>query len=72
MPSRYRGRVFGANVSPALVWTQPPQGTVELVLIVQDPDFPFGKPATHALALGIDPALGGPDAPTVPWAIGQL
>jgi len=26
---------------------------------VQDPDVPFGKPATHGLALGIDPALTG-------------
>ena len=30
---------------------QPPAGTAELALIVQDPDVPFGKPATHALAL---------------------
>jgi phosphatidylethanolamine-binding protein (PEBP) family uncharacterized protein len=29
------------------------------VLIVQDPDVPIGKPATHALTLGIDPALDG-------------
>ena len=28
-------------------------------LAVQDPDVPFGKPATHALTLGIDPSLGG-------------
>ena len=26
---------------------------------MQDPDVPFGKPATHALALGIDPSLNG-------------
>ena len=43
----------------ALDWTPPPTGTVELVLIVQDPDVPFGKPATHALTLGIDPELAG-------------
>jgi phosphatidylethanolamine-binding protein (PEBP) family uncharacterized protein len=29
------------------------------VLIVQDPDVPIGKPATHALTLGIDPSLSG-------------
>jgi phosphatidylethanolamine-binding protein (PEBP) family uncharacterized protein len=29
------------------------------VLIVQDPDVPFGRPATHALTLGIDPSLPG-------------
>ncbi|MFE5021503.1 YbhB/YbcL family Raf kinase inhibitor-like protein, partial [Streptomyces sp. NPDC056690] len=58
-PARHRGRVFGANISPTLAWTPPPAGTVELALIVQDPDVPFGKPATHGLALGIDPALTG-------------
>jgi phosphatidylethanolamine-binding protein (PEBP) family uncharacterized protein len=26
---------------------------------VQDPDVPFGPPATHALTLGIAPSLGG-------------
>jgi hypothetical protein len=48
IPDKHRGRLFGANISPALSWTQPPPGTAELVLIVQDPDVPFGKPATHA------------------------
>jgi hypothetical protein len=59
LPDKYRGRLRGANISPALAWTAPPAGTVELVLIAQDPDVPVGKPATHALTLGIDPALGG-------------
>lgn len=59
IPEAYRGRLFGANVSPALEWTRPPAGTAELALIAQDPDVPMGKPATHALALGIDPALDG-------------
>lgn len=59
IPERHRGRIFGANISPALAWTAPPAGTVELVLVVQDPDVPFGKPATHALTVGIDPTLIG-------------
>jgi Raf kinase inhibitor-like YbhB/YbcL family protein len=59
IPDKHRGRLLGANISPALTWTQPPPGTAELVLIVQDPDVPFGKPATHALTVGIDPARGG-------------
>jgi phosphatidylethanolamine-binding protein (PEBP) family uncharacterized protein len=59
IPEKHCGRLFGANISPALNWTQPPAGTAELVLIVQDPDVPFGKPATHALPLGIDPSLTG-------------
>ena len=59
IPEKHRGRLFGANISPPLTWTRPPAGTVELALIVQDPDVPFGKPATHALTLGIDPSLNG-------------
>ena len=59
IPERHRGRIFGANISPALAWTTPPAGTAELVLIVQDPDVPIGNPATHALTLGIDPSSGG-------------
>jgi Raf kinase inhibitor-like YbhB/YbcL family protein len=59
IPELHRGRLFGANISPALEWTAPPGETVELVLIAQDPDVPFGTPAIHALAAGIDPALGG-------------
>ncbi len=59
IPDRHRGRLFGANLSPTLAWTPPPAGTAELVLIVQDPDVPARKPATHALTVGIDPALTG-------------
>ena len=59
IPAEHRGRIFGSNISPELAWTAPPAGTAELVLITQDPDVPFGSPATHALAIGIDPALGG-------------
>lgn len=59
IPDKHRGRLFGANISPALHWTQPPPGTVELALVVQDPDVPVGKPATHALTVGVDPSLRG-------------
>jgi Raf kinase inhibitor-like YbhB/YbcL family protein len=59
IPERHRGHIFGQNISPALDWTAPPVQTQELLLIVQDPDVPFGKAATHALTLGIDPSLRG-------------
>ena len=59
IPEKHRGRLRGPNISPALNWTPPPAGTVELALIVQDPDVPIGKPATHALTLGIDPSRDG-------------
>jgi phosphatidylethanolamine-binding protein (PEBP) family uncharacterized protein len=32
----------GANISPALAWTDPPAGTESFVLIVDDPDAPSG------------------------------
>ena len=59
IPSIYRGRFFAANLSPELAWTAPPSGTAELVLIVQDPDVPTGRPATHALTRATDPSLRG-------------
>ena len=59
IPEKYRGRMFRPNVSPALNWTDPPENTIELALIVQDPDVPRRKPAVHALAFGINPSLGG-------------
>jgi len=59
IPEKHRGRLLRANISPALAWTRPPAGTVELVLIAQDPDAPMGKSATHALTVGIDPSRGG-------------
>ena len=40
IPEKYRGRFLGANISPALAWTTPPDETAELALIVQDPDVP--------------------------------
>jgi Raf kinase inhibitor-like YbhB/YbcL family protein len=59
IPERHRGRLFGANISPALTWTPPPTGTVEMVLTVQDPDAPRRTPANHTLTAGIDPSLSG-------------
>ncbi|MGG7564976.1 YbhB/YbcL family Raf kinase inhibitor-like protein [Rhodovulum sp. DZ06] len=32
----------GANVSPALAWTDPPEGTQSFALMVHDPDAPTG------------------------------
>jgi Raf kinase inhibitor-like YbhB/YbcL family protein len=59
IPEKHKGRLRGPNISPALAWTKPPAGTAELVLVVQDPDVPIGRPATHALTLGIAPTLDG-------------
>ncbi len=59
MPERYKGRLRGRNVSPALAWTAPPAGTGELLLIVDDADSPRATASVHLLTAGIDPALGG-------------
>jgi Raf kinase inhibitor-like YbhB/YbcL family protein len=57
MPKRHAGKRIGDNISPELEWSAPPAGTVELVLVVQDPDVPFPQPAVHGLTAGINPAL---------------
>ena len=48
----------GANVSPALAWTAPPQGTRSFALLVDDPDAPRGT-FTHWTAWGIGPTVRG-------------
>jgi len=40
IPTRYTCQ--GADVSPALTWTDPPAGTKSFVLIADDPDAPIG------------------------------
>jgi Raf kinase inhibitor-like YbhB/YbcL family protein len=47
----------GADLSPALSWSGPPDGTRSLALVCDDPDAPGGT-FTHWLAWGIDPAAG--------------
>ncbi|GEM_PF-5147161 len=32
----------GQDISPPLSWSEPPEGTVSFVLIVEDPDAPMG------------------------------
>jgi Raf kinase inhibitor-like YbhB/YbcL family protein len=39
----------GDGVSPPLVWSEPPTGKANLVLIVEDPDAPALQPLVHAL-----------------------
>jgi len=53
LASRHAGsRVGGENRSPQLSWSAPPEGTAELLLLVEDIDSPLGsKPAVHCLAL---------------------
>ncbi len=48
--------VRGRNLSPQLTWSQPPAGTAQLLLVVEDTDVPQAKPAVHCAAL-IDPSV---------------
>lgn len=50
IPQRYAGKGVGENVSPALSWTGVPDGTAELVLIMEDPDAPTPSPFVHCVA----------------------
>jgi Raf kinase inhibitor-like YbhB/YbcL family protein len=43
----------GANVSPALTWTDPPAGTQSFALVVDDPDAASAAPAVHWLIYAI-------------------
>ena len=45
----------GGNASPPLDWSEPPEGTVELALLCEDPDGPGGT-FLHWLLTGIDPS----------------
>lgn len=64
----------GEGVSPPLVWGDVPEGTVSLVLLVEDPDAPAPNPLVHALVWNLPPTerrlaegeiqadgIGGPD-----------
>jgi Raf kinase inhibitor-like YbhB/YbcL family protein len=44
----------GGNAIPTLEWNTPPQGTVELAVLVEDPDTPVGT-WVHWVAARIDP-----------------
>lgn len=53
IPQRHAGEGVGENVPPPLSWSVIPFGTVEFVLIVQDPDAPIPRPPVHLLATSI-------------------
>jgi phosphatidylethanolamine-binding protein (PEBP) family uncharacterized protein len=45
-------RVGGENLSPHLAWSEPPAGSAELLLLIEDIDAPLGSnPAVHCLAI---------------------
>lgn len=57
MPKATAGkRVGGTDTSPALAWNSAPEGTAQLLLVVEDVDAPMKTPFVHCVAL-IDPEL---------------
>lgn len=61
------------DVSPALVWSEPPSGTVTLALIVDDPDAPVGT-WVHWILFNLPPTtreLPGNIAPEATLAFGE-
>jgi Raf kinase inhibitor-like YbhB/YbcL family protein len=56
IPARYSCQ--GQDVSPPLAWSRPPAGTVELALVVDDPDAPGGS-FVHWVVAHLDPAARG-------------
>jgi Raf kinase inhibitor-like YbhB/YbcL family protein len=56
IPPRYT--CDGENLSPPLFWTDPPRGTKELALTVEDADEPTPEgDAVHWLGWGLSPSL---------------
>lgn len=56
IPAKYSCE--GEDISPDLVWSKPPEGTVELALICDDPDAPGGT-WVHWIVYGIPADTGG-------------
>ena len=45
IPQTFTGE--GKNISPALEWVDPPEGTIEFAMICDDPDAPMSEPFVH-------------------------
>lgn len=51
-------RAGGQELSPALAWSTSPEGTVQSLLVVEDPDAPTAAPFVHCVAL-LEPSVTG-------------
>lgn len=70
IPDRHAGPGRGANRSPELEWSGLPDGTAQLLLVIEDCDAPLRRPVVHLAALigpgtrGFDEGALGADART--------
>ena len=58
IPQRCAGRGIVKDLSPELHWTGIPEGTGQLILLLDDADAPLRKPLMHSAA-ALDPTLPG-------------
>lgn len=58
VPAKHCGVFIGADVSPAITWDALPEGTADLVFILEDLDSPGTVPGIHTIA-AFAPAEGG-------------
>ena len=71
IPLRSAGIGVGENISPPLGWSGVPPGTVELAIIMEDPDAPLPRPFVHMIVYRISPDKSGlPEGALAHGAIG--
>lgn len=58
-------------VAPPLEWSAPPTGTLELAIVVEDPDAPGKEPFCHWLVWGLAPQQGKLLEGEVPPRVGK-
>jgi phosphatidylethanolamine-binding protein (PEBP) family uncharacterized protein len=51
IPERHSGPGRGENTSPALAWSAVPDGTAQMLLVIEDVDVPMKRPIIHTAAL---------------------
>jgi Raf kinase inhibitor-like YbhB/YbcL family protein len=51
IPLRHATMDLGPNISPALTWREPPAGTAQLLLVMEDTDTPTTNPGLHMAAV---------------------
>lgn len=72
IPLRHAGRrTGGANLSPALAWTNLPAGTAQLLLVAEDVDTPTHSPFVHCVALLAPADSSSSDDAATPGFIGE-
>lgn len=59
MPTRFAAGSIGENQSPPLEWSNLPNGTAEIVLVMEDPDAPLPVTSMHLVVTGISPRTNG-------------